>query len=163
MAEGITIGPARRDEWLAALDLLLRHVEADPRSNRVAMVVNLLETGDIPADGLLVVRDDASVVASILCIPLKGASGLVWPPAGVADARSRLVELALRSLREKGAKLAQALLTPDELPLAAPLLAGGFRHATQLLYLRHDLQDVVAPASELIIEPWSAANEQVFV
>src|SRR6478752_3703358 len=128
MAEGITIGPARRDEWLDALDLALRHVEADLRSNRIATVVNLLEAGDISADGLFVARKESGVVASVLCIPLKGASGLVWPPAGAADAMPQLVDVAVRWLQQGGAKLAQALLGPAEMPLAAPLLAGEFRH-----------------------------------
>ena len=48
-------------------------------------------------------------------------------------------------LHERGAKLGQCLLTPDELPLAAPLLRNGFAHVTALWYMQHDL--AAAPGS----------------
>jgi ribosomal protein S18 acetylase RimI-like enzyme len=50
-------------------------------------------------------------------------------------------------LRERGAKLAQALLVRDDTHLAAPLERNGFDHITSLWYLRHDLELPVGPFS----------------
>src|SRR5262249_29639034 len=52
-------------------------------------------------------------------------------------------------LRRQGAKMAQALLTPQEALLASPLERNGFRHITTLWYLRHllDIPTLSAPAA----------------
>ncbi len=42
-------------------------------------------------------------------------------------------------LRQRGVKLAQTLLAPEETFLAAPLLRNGFTALTRLWYMRHDL------------------------
>jgi ribosomal protein S18 acetylase RimI-like enzyme len=47
---------------------------------------------------------------------------------------------ALAWLRERGVKLVQTLLEPDEASLAAPLERHGFEAITRLWYMRHDLQ-----------------------
>src|SRR5207247_6085165 len=83
---------------------------------------------------------------ALVCVALAGAGGLLWPPnvavgVGVAVA-DQLAAAALSPCQKRGAKVAQALLTPRELPLAAPLERAGFRHVTSLQYLRHDLHDV---------------------
>jgi ribosomal protein S18 acetylase RimI-like enzyme len=95
-------------------------------------------------EGVVVVRGPGGLLGALVCLPLRGASGLLWPPQvregpwqrAVED---QLVQFAAGWLHQRGAKLAQALLPPDEAFLAAPLLRNGFRHITRLYYLRHDL------------------------
>ena len=84
----------------------------------------------------------------MVCLPVPGASGLVWPPvsaAGGQGVEDALAGHAVAWLRRSGAKLAQALLGPEEAHLAGPLLRHGFAHVTGLLYLRRDLEDPLPP------------------
>src|SRR5262249_59830581 len=84
-----------------------------------------------------------------VCVPLPGASGLVWPPraaAGDVRVEASLVRAALAWLRGRGARLAEALLLPAEQGFAGPLLRNGFRRITRLLYLRRPVG--VADADE---------------
>jgi ribosomal protein S18 acetylase RimI-like enzyme len=68
--------------------------------------------------------------------------GVVWPPAttpqqpAVEDA---LVRHAISWLRQRGGKLVQCLLAPEEDALAASLVRNGLPHVTDLWYFRHDL------------------------
>jgi mycothiol synthase len=109
-------------------------------------------------DGVLVVRGRRRLRGALVCVPLTGASGLVWPPQSAAAKDRQAVEDALaRSacawLRGHGAKLAQALLPPDEADLAAPLLRNGFRHVTRLHYLRRDLHNLAHPLPSAATTP----------
>jgi ribosomal protein S18 acetylase RimI-like enzyme len=85
---------------------------------------------------------------------------------GDGEAEDLLLGHALRWLRGHGVKLVQALLTPDEEPLAAPLLRGGFTRVTGLWYLRHDrgmpLHGIDAP-SRLRFEPFDPDNPTSFL
>jgi ribosomal protein S18 acetylase RimI-like enzyme len=80
-----------------------------------------------------------------------GASGLVWPPQAVdgpgrGAVEDALVRRAVSWMRQRGAKLAQCLLAPDETHLAEPLLRNGFAHVTALWYMQHDLARVPGPS-----------------
>lgn len=166
---GFDITPARPDEWSAAFTLALQHVPDDERPTRVANALALLAEREIDRAGIFVARTEAGVAGVQVCIPLHGASGLFWLPqvdraCADQDLANRLVETALTWLRQGGAKLAQALLAPSDLALAAPLIACGFRHITQLDYLRHDLQEIplAPPASALQTEPYTPAIAGTF-
>jgi ribosomal protein S18 acetylase RimI-like enzyme len=82
----------------------------------------------------------------MICTLLPGASSHLWPPH-VLDGtwrerlEDKLVRAALSWLRQRGAKLAQAILSPAEDAHARPLPRNGLPHTTQLLYLRHILRD----------------------
>jgi ribosomal protein S18 acetylase RimI-like enzyme len=60
-------------------------------------------------------------------------------------------------LRQRGTRLAQALLGPDEVCLAAPLERNGFAHVTSLHYLRHSLDTAaeIPPGSRLTYQTYS--------
>lgn len=173
-----TITSARVDERQEALELLLQHHEPEQRRTRLANVLSLLSNGDIAGEGLMVARRDV-LGAAVLCIPLKGASGLFWVPQvrpefAPTTIAAELVDEALGWLARRGAKLAQAFVTPAELPLTEPLLACGFEHVTSLLYMSHDLSlgtdDLVqlaqtvphAPFPRLVIETYQEANRILF-
>jgi hypothetical protein len=123
----------------------------------VAVGLDLIARGDLDPAGVLVARAGGAVVGAMVAAPVPGAGAAVWPPAAddpaVADA---LVRHATAWLRGRGAKLAQALLAPDEAGLAGPLLRGGFAHATTLHYLRHFLElptDLFAGPERLTYTP----------
>lgn len=165
----LTIRPARRDEQAAAFRLVFRHLPDDQRAARVANARTLVLTGELDADGILVAEDGGPLLGALVCVPLRGASGLFWPPAaeegpGRAAAEDALVREALAWLRGRGAKLAQAVLSRPDTALAAPLERNGFRHVTELLYLGHNLhlsRDESPPAA-LTFQKYDADNHDLF-
>jgi ribosomal protein S18 acetylase RimI-like enzyme len=72
------------------------------------------------------------------------------------------VRAAVEGIQRRGAKVAQALVTADEMGYAAALVACGFRNITQLQYLRHDLQSLPVVAHDLRLEPYCPANRALF-
>ncbi|MCS7045868.1 MAG: GNAT family N-acetyltransferase [Gemmataceae bacterium] len=150
----IEIATARPDEWFAALELALRPVPAEDRASRVLHALALLNNGEVDPGGVLAARVDGALAGVQVAIPMAGASGLLWLPQVVpawqdSPVAERLVAAATTWLHSRGAKLAQALVSPSHLPEAGPLLRCGFRHITTLHYLRrdlHDLPQLTAPA-----------------
>jgi ribosomal protein S18 acetylase RimI-like enzyme len=143
------IAPARPHELEAAFRLIFRQVPDAEREDRVANALRLVRQGELDAAGILVaVAGD--LIGAIACLPVPGASALVWPPqavegpgrAGVEDA---LVRHAAAWLRQRGAKLGQCLLGEDGTHLAEPLLRNGFAHVTTLWYMQHDLSPAAGP------------------
>jgi ribosomal protein S18 acetylase RimI-like enzyme len=146
------IAPAGPHELEAAFRLIFRHVAEAERETRVANALRLVRQGELDPAGILLATAGGAVGA-MACLPVPGASGLVWPPqavegpdrTGVEDA---LVRHAAAWLRRRGAKLAQCLLGEDEVPLAAPLLRNGFGRVTSLWYMQHDLSPTTGPAPD---------------
>jgi mycothiol synthase len=141
--------PARTDERAGAFRLIFDHLPPGEREQRVAHALFLLQRGELDPGGLFVLGEPHPE-AALLCLVLPGAAALVWPPSSVADARRRDREDALLRhgrawLRQRGVKIAQTLLPPESVALAAPLLRNGFDHITSLHYLRHDLRTVPPP------------------
>jgi ribosomal protein S18 acetylase RimI-like enzyme len=140
----VVIEPARREEMAAAFRLLFQHLDEEDRESRVANALKMLRERELNPAGMLVAEADGELRGSLFFQPVAGASGLIWPPqilvdttAGVED---QLLSEACRRLADQGAKLVQCLLSPQEIFLGASLERNGFRHITQLWYLRHDLQ-----------------------
>ena len=143
MMPGVDITTAEPDERLAALRLAFSHLDPETRLARVAGGLELIDRGELDPAGIVVARVNGRVVGAIVAAPVPGAGAAIWPPqiergveAAVADA---LAGAAIGWLRGQGVKLAQALLAPEDASLAPPLLRAGFRRATALWYLRHDL------------------------
>ena len=155
MASKLTVMPARPEDLAPAFRLLFERVPAEEREARVANALYLLERGELLRDGVFVAPGPHELDGTLVCVPLKGASGLLWPPRAQDGPERRQIEDALVQracawLRQRGAKLAQALLAPEEACLAAPLLRNGFAHVTSLYYMRHDFEESVAGASEYL-------------
>jgi ribosomal protein S18 acetylase RimI-like enzyme len=146
------IAPARPHELEAAFRLVFRHVADGERAARVANALHLVRRGELNPAGVLVAAAGGEPVGTIVCLPVPGASGLVWPPQAVegpgqAAVEDALVNRAAAWLRQRGAKLGQCLLPEHELPLAEPLRRNGFPHVTALSYMQHDLSPAPARLS----------------
>jgi ribosomal protein S18 acetylase RimI-like enzyme len=119
--------------------------------------------GELDQAGILLATAGREPVGAIVCLPVPGASGLVWPPQAVAGPDQGGIEDALVSraaawLRQRGARLGQCLLTEQEVALGAPLCRNGFAHVTALCYMQYDLArlaDSFAPGRRLCCVPYS--------
>lgn len=169
MSHTIDISPAQGTEPLSALRLMFQHVPEQDHDARIDKAMALLERGELESGGVLVARSAGRLCGALVCTPLRGAGGLVWPPqvasgpnaAAVADA---LVQHAMHWLRQRGAKLAQALLLPEDVPLAAPLERNGFKHVTTLRYLRRDLDRQSPPEQVMHVafQSYAEADHALF-
>jgi mycothiol synthase len=145
MSQALTIEPARPEDQAEVFQLVFQHLPEEARAGRVANALRLLRGGELDPAGVVVARAGDTLLGALVCLPVPGASGLLWPPQVRQDPRARQVEDELARhaaawLRGRGAKLGQALLAPAEVHLAPPLERNGFVHVTSLWYMRHDLK-----------------------
>jgi mycothiol synthase len=135
---------ARTEDWGPAFRLIFQHLGPQECGHRCATALHLLQRGELDSQGIFVRRDATGLRGAIVCLPVPGASALVWPPVAVGEDGSliqdHLLRHALSWLRQRGVKLAQTLLSPEEAFLALPLERNHFQFITHLWYLRHDLQ-----------------------
>jgi ribosomal protein S18 acetylase RimI-like enzyme len=144
MSLPLSITPARPEERARAFDLLFQHVPLPERQTRVANAFRLVDSGELNPDGLLVARGPDGLLGALICLPVPGACALFWPPQACGEQSrdlitSNLVQHAHLWLRQRGVKVAQTLLAPQDFHLGSPLLDNGFVHVTSLLYLRRYL------------------------
>jgi len=136
--------PARPEEWSRALQLIFQHVPKEDRQTRINNALRLMRQGELDPAGVIVVPGNRSLLGAMVCLPVAGASGLVWPPQGAPGSAQREIEdqlltYAIAWLRQRGAKLGQTLLAEEESHLSASLERHGFVHITSLWYMRHEL------------------------
>lgn len=141
MSRPFVVTAVPSEELAAAFQLVFRHVAAEDREARVANAARMVESGELDRNGVLVATQGRQLLGVIVCLPVPGASGLVWPPQArpgpqQAAVEDELVQHAASWLRSRGSKLAQSLLNPADVHLAGPLQRNGFRHITSLWYLR---------------------------
>jgi mycothiol synthase len=131
------IRPAASHERATALRLLLGHLDPAERDARVFGILDLMISGELDPEGLLVVP---GLRGATLASPVPGGGGLLWPPVCASEADATLlIDAACAWLRTKGARLVQALVPPGQTGRAARLPANGFRCVTSLVTLVHDL------------------------
>jgi ribosomal protein S18 acetylase RimI-like enzyme len=135
--------PARTEDYGAAFRLIFQYLPPAEREHRCANALHLLERGELDPQGLFLIRGPTALCGALLCLPVPGGSALVWPPGAVEERHTALEDALLRHacawMRQRGVKLAQTLLAPDEMFLADPLLRNGFTAVTKLWFMRHDL------------------------
>jgi ribosomal protein S18 acetylase RimI-like enzyme len=157
MNAAVAVNTPRPDEQAAAFQLIFQHLPDKDREVRVANACNLLQRGELDADGLLVVRGAHGLRGAIICTTAPGAGALIWPPQSSAGeipvVEDELIRAACAWLRQRGAKLAQTLLPPAEFSFGASLLRNGFTHVTTLWYMRHtlELSAVLLSAGECLV------------
>jgi len=166
----LVIEPARRHELPAALRLAFQYLSADDQDARVANALRLVRARELDPAGVLVARAGEQLLGAMMSMPVPGASGLVWPPQvtpgqGRGPIEEQLVQAATRGLSRRGAKLAQSLLAPRDVPLADPLERNGFVHTTSLWYMRHDLHlsaALLLPEDRLTYLSYAVGDPGVF-
>jgi ribosomal protein S18 acetylase RimI-like enzyme len=135
--------PARTEDWGPAFRLIFQYLPPEEREHRCANALHLLQRGELSSQGLFIVRGAAGPRGALLCLPVPGCTALLWPPGAVDDGASELEDTLLRYVRawlsQRGVKLVQTLLAPEESFLAIPLLRNGFSAVTRLWYMRHQL------------------------
>jgi len=170
MSTAFVTDPARGEELLAAFRLVFRHLPAGEREQRVANASRLIRLGELDPRGVLVARSGDQLLGGLVCLPVAGASALFWPPQALPGRHKEAVENALLAraeqwVRRQGARLAQTLLTPQERALAAPLERNGFRHITNLYYMRFQLDRLskrLDSGQRLKYQPYSSCSQQLF-
>lgn len=166
----MVVEPARPDELAAAFQLLFQQQDDELGRSRSANAVELVRQGALDANGVLVAREGNELLGAIACTPLAAAGGLIWPPQVRDQRRQRfledqLVQQASSWLRQRGAKLAQALLAPEEAPLGEPLVRNGFKHVTKLWYMRHDMEippQLLAHKEHLSYQTFAECDPRLF-
>jgi ribosomal protein S18 acetylase RimI-like enzyme len=164
------LSPALLGERPDAFRLLFGHCTPEAQERRLARALALVESGELDPAGVFALREGGVVAGAIFATVLPGSSGLLWPPQaaggpGRAAHEDELVLHALAWLRQRGARVLQCMLAPDEAFLSQPLLRNGFRHITSLWYLRHQgdlpLRFLGTPAG-LAYQTYSTAERQLF-
>jgi ribosomal protein S18 acetylase RimI-like enzyme len=140
---------ARADDLPVAFRLLFGHLPPADRDTRLVNFLRLAASGEIDPQGVFVLRTRRGVAGSILAVPVPGAAAILWPPVSIPDQQAPqredlLLQHACNWLRQRGVKVAQALLGSEEAHLGGPLGRNGLPHVTDLFYLQHDLR--VLPA-----------------
>ncbi len=163
----IELATATLAEWPVACRLALGHTPADLLDTRTARLLELVRAGTFDPVGLILARQNGTPVGAIAAQVLPGGSGVVLTPYGMdSTIREALVGSATELFRRTGTTIIHCLLGEAEAPQAAPLLAGGFRHVTQIQHmLRHgsSLPDFARhPSSKLNFVPYSDALETDF-
>src|SRR5262245_59191007 len=148
-------------EHVAALELLFRHLPPEEVLARIVTALPLVGEAEAHGLRLLVARGDNGLRAAMMTQALPGGTGLVWPPQGDADAEDALLGEAQTWLQESAVRIVQALLMPEEVPTAAPLLRAGFTHTTKLWYFRHRLTEV-SSVGTLSFQSYREADRDAF-
>src|SRR5438876_1297068 len=168
MGPDAQVGPALLGELVHALRLAFQHHPTEQREARVANALRLISQGEFDTAGVFVYRNGQQIDGAMICMPVAGASGLVWPPQCRPSPRRKLQEDALVAagtcwLRQRGAKLGQSLLHVQESHLGVPLERNGFRHITSLWYLRHDLSQTAGHRSDrLAYQTYDSCDQKLF-
>jgi ribosomal protein S18 acetylase RimI-like enzyme len=161
---------ARPDELGPAFQLIFQSSIEEDRLARTLNAQRLIRQGELDPKGVWVVRDQTELLGALVCLLVPGASGLVWPPQAIAHAHrdeieDQLLRSALSWLRQRGAKLAQSLLSQAERPLSVPLERNGLAHITSLRYLRHQLgfpPELLAEQRRLEYENYTSCDRDTF-
>ena len=142
-----------------ALRLLFARFPAEEQSARLRETLLAAERGSLNLDGLLLatlrsqpghtqLRDgDLPVGAALMMLQSDGIA-LVWPPVvscGTADeiaVEDVLMTELCRRIDATDAKLAQSLLTPDDVVESKLLARHGFTHGADLYFLARTLQPI---------------------
>src|SRR5689334_7282805 len=103
-------------ELADAFRLVFKAVPERQRAGRVENALKLVRTNELHTDGVWVVRQAGHLLGAMVCMPVPGASALLWPPQGATQGAEAIEDLQLHTavswLRKRGAKMGQTLLAP---------------------------------------------------
>jgi mycothiol synthase len=165
----LQVGPARAEERADAFRLFFQRIAEEELPGRVDRGLELIASGQVAGDGVIVCREGHRLVGVMVAMPLQGAAALVWPPQAQAGLREteiedRLVEFTVAWMRQQGCKIAQALLPPGDLGPALPLERHGFTSITTLHYLEKAVtaEALDAAPQRLSYRPYSTEEAELF-
>src|SRR5688572_27294014 len=115
------IDAALPGECALALELAFAHLPDDDRETRIFNATTMLAAGELDPRGILVARRGGSMRGVLVCQALVGATGLLWLPRGDSESFEPLLARGLDWLRDRGARLAEVILLPQEASLQALL------------------------------------------
>ena len=110
--DSLTISTARPNERAIALGLAFANVSDEERSRRVAHIQDLIVAGELDPEGIFVRRDKDMIRSVFVCVPMAGATALVWPPRG--DINDDLIAHGLGWLRKRGGWSCLTALKPRQ-------------------------------------------------
>jgi mycothiol synthase len=154
----LSISPAAEHEREAAFRLAFQHLAAEAIAEKRQNAEEMIRTGELDADAIWLARDSLGPAGAMIAAPLQGGGAAIFPPRGrpslhdPAAVLDALVRASTVWLRQRGVKLAQALLTANDLKVAGSLERNGFARITRLLYMRHFLDlstDEIARSEQL--------------
>ena len=154
----LSISPAADHEREAAFRLAFQHLPADAILEKRRNAEEMIGAGELDSEAIWLARDSIGPAAAMIAAPLQGGGAAIFPPRPrpslhrPAEVLDPLVQAATAWLRQRGVKLAQALLQANEASAGAPLERNGFTRITRLLYLRHFLDlsaDEIARTEQL--------------
>lgn len=140
------------DDRIAALNLMFQHLGQPACRARIANVLDLIALGEIDPDGILIAKRDSEIHGAIACLPMPGASALVWPPRGENATFDLLIIAGLAWLQTRGIKLAQTILADSDAGTLAPLQKHGFVPAGPMHFFRHPLTTLPESAEETALQ-----------
>src|SRR5437868_1056006 len=76
----VTVRPAPPADRAAAFALAFGHLPPEERQAKAAAGLELLTSGEVDPDGLLVAEAGGRAVGAMLACPLPGGGAAVWPP-----------------------------------------------------------------------------------
>lgn len=165
------IRPAARNETIEALQCLFQYAPPDEALTRIRKTAGLLHMSGPEQPTLLIAVEAGAIHGAILLQALVGRTGLLWPPQ-VRDSASdreriadQLAAMGISILRERGAKVIQSVMVPEEERFATPFVRGGFSRTTCLIYLRHDLElrpDQLCAPEQLTFVDYRRASRELF-
>lgn len=138
------------------------------RAGQLAVIARLVVAGQADEFILIEARNESQLVGAILAQRLAGRTAVVWPPQtiGSDDAAGReLLDAVCGQLAQADVRLAQALVEAPTCTTAKQLLAAGFIHAGDLLYMAAVSASFPREpiSAELAFEAYSPANHDRLV
>jgi ribosomal protein S18 acetylase RimI-like enzyme len=130
------------------------------RPELVAEAFEEAEQGKLDLSGFWIGRRRGRILGVVLTQHLAGRAGAVWAPEvvttwGRAALAASLVRAALRDLRARGVRIAQALIdSSSPRQGAADLTRGGLPRVTELTYLGRDTATSLAVKEDLPRFQW---------
>ena len=122
-----------------AIKLVLRDLTPEQQVATVESTARLPEKSLDCLDALFVAIRQGQITAAVWAQPQPGRTATLWPQqfAGESDTdvASDLIEAATRRIGESDTAMLQAVVEPTDIFTANLLLAAGFAHVAELLYL----------------------------
>lgn len=138
----LVVEPAPPERQLAAFRLVFRDLAETERDVRVTNALRMVRAAELDPNGVLIARRGSQLLGALVCLPILGASGLVWPPRTVEcedriEIEDSLMQRGCEWLRQRGCRIGQALLADDESRYGSSLERNGLAHVTSLRYMHH--------------------------